>query len=72
MHNFFNVVTIVSAFLMIAFILLQQRGASLGEAFGGDSAFYHKRRGVELIIFQLTIFFAVIFVLSIALGLLAN
>ena len=57
---------------MILFILLQQRGSSLGEAFGGDNAFHRSRRGVELVVFQLTIIFAVVFVLSIVLRLLAK
>lgn len=72
MPNFFNIISIISAVLMVIFILLQQRGSSLGEAFGGDSTFYRSRRGVELIIFQFTIFFTVIFVLSIILGLLSD
>jgi len=72
MRNLFNIISIVSAVLMVIFILLQQRGSSLGEAFGGDSAFYRSRRGVELIIFQFTIFFTVIFVLSVILGLLSD
>lgn len=72
MREFFNILTVVSAILMVLFILLQQRASSLGEAFGGDNSFYRSRRGVELIIFQFTVFFAVIFVLSIVLGLLSN
>lgn len=72
MRDIFNIISVVSAVLMVVFILLQQRGSSLGEAFGGDSAFYRSRRGVELIIFQFTIFFTVIFVLSIILGLLSD
>lgn len=72
MQQFFHIVTVVSAMLMIIFILVQANGSSLGEAFGGDNTFYRSRRGVELIIYQLTIFFAVIFVLSIVLGILAN
>ena len=72
MHTFFNVLTVISSILMIVFILVQNRGAGLGQAFGGDSAFYHQRRGVELVIFQLTVFFAVVFVLSIVLGVLSR
>ena len=43
-------VQIVLAVLLIAAILLQQRGSSLGGAFGGDnfSSAFHKRRGAEL------------------------
>jgi protein translocase SecG subunit len=72
MQNFFNILTIVSAVLMIIFILSQARGSSLGEAFGGDSAFYHQRRGPELVLYQLTILVAVVFVLSIVLGILSR
>lgn len=72
MRDIFNIVAVVSAILMVVFILAQARGSSLGEAFGGDSTFYHTRRGPELIIYQLTIFFAVIFALSVALSLLSG
>lgn len=72
MQNFFHILTVISAILMIIFILAQARGSSLGEAFGGDSAFYRSRRGVELVVYQLTIFFAVIFVLSIVLGIVSK
>jgi len=58
-------VQIILAVLLTAGILLQQRGSSLGGAFGSDnfsSAFY-KRRGSELFLFQLTIGLAIGFVL---------
>ncbi|MBI3983771.1 preprotein translocase subunit SecG [Candidatus Microgenomates bacterium] len=72
MQSFFNILAVVSGALMIVFILSQARGSSLGEAFGGDSTFYHKRRGVELFMYQLTVFLAVVFVLSIMLGILSR
>ncbi len=72
MQQFYNIVTVVSSILMIVFILAQTRGSSLGEAFGGDSAFFYKRRGAELLLFQLTVISAVVFVLSIVLGILSN
>lgn len=72
MRDFFNILAVVSAILMIVFILSQARGSSLGEAFGGDSTFYHRRRGVELVIYQMTVFFAVVFVLSVILGILSK
>lgn len=54
------------AVLLIASILLQQRGSSLGGAFGGDnfSASFHKRRGGELFLFRLSVVAAILFVLS--------
>lgn len=59
-------VQIAISLLLIAAILLQQRGSSLGGAFGGDnfSATYHKRRGAELFLFQATIVLALLFVAS--------
>lgn len=60
-----QVATIVSAVLMVIAILLQQRGASLGAGFGGSGELYTTRRGLDKSLFEVTIFLAVIFVLSI-------
>ena len=59
-------VQIILSILLVAAILLQQRGSSLGGAFGGDnfSAAFHKRRGSELFLFRLSILLAILFVLS--------
>jgi len=48
--------------LLTASILLQSKGAALGNAFGGDSAFYGSRRGAEKTLFIITIILAIIFV----------
>jgi preprotein translocase subunit SecG len=47
----------------IVFILLQVRGAGLGSAFGGSSAgsVFKTRRGIESLIFRITIIFAILF-----------
>lgn len=63
-------ITIGSAILMIASILLQQRGASLGAGFGSSGELYTTRRGLDKNLFEATIVLAVIFVLSILAGLL--
>lgn len=57
--------------LLVACILLQQTGASLGGAFGGDnfSATYHTRRGAEKVLFYATIVIAALFVGSAVLAL---
>lgn len=72
MQTIFNTIAIISSILMIVLILAQARGSGLGEAFGGDSSFFFSRRGPELVMHQLTILFAVIFVLSIVLGLMSS
>jgi len=43
-------------------ILLQQRGTSLGGAFGGESSVYRSRRGVEKMLFISTIVLSILFV----------
>lgn len=63
-------VMIASAVLMIISILLQQRGATLGAGFGSSGELYTTRRGVDKNLFEVTIVFAVIFILSILAGLL--
>lgn len=61
---------IVLSLLLIIGIVLQNRGASLGGAFGGDNfaSTFYKRRGAEKFLFQATTIIAVLFVLSAALG----
>ena len=50
------------AVLLTGAILLQARGTGLSSVFGGESTFYHTRRGVEKIIFWATVVLAVLFV----------
>jgi len=52
---------LVSIGLIIA-ILLQARGVGLSGTFGGDSAVYRSRRGVERRLWQFTIILLVLFV----------
>ena len=56
-------IQLVLSVLLICSILLQQTGASLGGAFGGDnfSAAYHTRRGSELFLFWASIVIAGLF-----------
>jgi preprotein translocase subunit SecG len=65
-----QIVNVGAAFLMILSILLQQRGASLGAGFGSSGELYTTRRGIDKNLFEVTIVFAVIFILSILVGLL--
>lgn len=56
-------VQLVISVLMIAAILLQRTGASLGGAFGSDnfSSGFHTRRGAEKTLFWATITLGVLF-----------
>jgi preprotein translocase subunit SecG len=53
---------IVSIALIFA-ILLQARGTGLSGTFGGDSAVYRSRRGIERRLWQFTIVLLILFVL---------
>ncbi len=53
---------IVSVALILS-VILQARGAGLSGAFGGDSAVYRSRRGIERRLWQFTIALLVLFVL---------
>lgn len=63
-------IQIALSLLLIAGIVLQNRGASLGGAFGGDNfaSTFYKRRGAEKFLFNATIVIAIAFVASVAVG----
>lgn len=68
----FSITQIILACLLLAVILVQQRGTGLGSSFGGESQLYRSKRGVERILFFATIILAILFavnaILAAALG----
>jgi len=72
MQTYLNIAQIVVAAALIVVILFQVRGGGLGGIFGQQSSVYRTRRGVEKILFRLTIVFVatflVIAVLTLRLG----
>jgi len=67
-------VQITLSVLLMAAILLQRTGASLGGAFGADnfSSGFHTRRGFEKTLFQSTIALGILFALSALINLLIS
>ncbi len=59
-------VQLISSIILIVAILLQQTGAALGGAFGHDnfSSTFHTRRGLEKLLFNITIITAIIYALA--------
>lgn len=56
------IIQIVLSVAVIFFVLLQVRGAGLGSAFGSStSSVFKTRRGVERLIFNITIVFVILF-----------
>jgi preprotein translocase subunit SecG len=70
LDGFLQFLTIASGILMVASILLQQRGASLGAGFGSSGELFTTRRGLDKNLFEATIVLAAVFILSILAGLL--
>lgn len=56
-------VQIILAVLLVTTILLQARGTGLGSAWGGTSTSYHSKRGIEKLLFLVTVFTAALFLL---------
>ncbi len=63
MTFWFKIAQIIVSILLIASILLQNRGAGVSGIFGGGGGVYLTKRGMEKKLFILTIILAVIFVL---------
>jgi preprotein translocase subunit SecG len=57
----FNVIEFFLAALLVAVILLQQKGTGLSGVFGGSSNIYSTKRGVDKVLHLATIVIAVIF-----------
>ena len=62
---------LISIALVVA-ILMQARGTGLSGTFGGDSAVYRSRRGVERRLWQFTILLLVLFVLFAVVSFVVN
>ena len=58
-----KIAQIIVAILLMAAILMQNRGAGLGGVFGGSGGVYLTKRGLEKKLFITTIVLAVIFIL---------
>lgn len=56
-----DIATVVIAILLMAGILIQQRGSGLGMALGGEGNVYRTMRGAEKFIFTGTIVLATLF-----------
>ncbi len=62
MQNTLYIAQIVLSVALTLVVLFQVKGGGLGGIFGQQSSVYRTRRGVEKILFQLTIAFVIIFI----------
>ncbi len=59
---------IIISILLSGAILLQQRGTGLGLAFGGDTTIFRTKRGLEKVLFYVTIALSCLFFATALLG----
>lgn len=64
MVSYLPFIQIIVSILIVALVLLQQRGTALGSAFGGggEGGFYATRRGIQQKLYWTTIILGVIFI----------
>lgn len=60
-RQYFEIVQIIISVALITSILLQVRGAGLGSVFGGTGTVFKTRRGIDRLLFRMTIVFSVVF-----------
>ena len=66
MNSILQIGQLVSAIIVIVLVLLQE-GSGLSQVFGGANESFHVKRGLEKIVFILTVLATIIFIgLSIA------
>ena len=63
LSSLLEIVTIITAALMMLSILLQARGASLGAGFGSSGELFTTRRGLDKNLYEATIVLAVVFIM---------
>lgn len=61
--DYLSVALIVLSLVLIALVMMQVRGGGFGDMFGG-SDLYRTRRGVEKTVFNATIVFSVLFLVT--------
>lgn len=61
MDKFYDIIQIILSIILVIVILLQQKGAGIGGVFGGSSNVYSTKRGIDKILFRVTIVIACVF-----------
>lgn len=65
-----HIIQVILSLALVGLILLQTKGTGLGSTFGGEMSFYQTKRGVEKLLFRLTVIIATLFLVSSVLGIL--
>jgi preprotein translocase subunit SecG len=60
-RSIFQIIQMILGVALIIAILLQARGAGLGSVFGGTGTVFKTRRGIDRLLFRITIVFVIAF-----------
>ena len=61
LNVFLGIAQIILGIALIAGVLIQSKGEELGGVFGGSQGVYQTRRGVDRLLFTITVFLAIAF-----------
>ena len=64
MRQYLTIFQVVVSILLILTILIQEKGVGLSATFGGGGEFYKSRRGIDNILFIVTVVLSSFFVLT--------
>lgn len=72
MKTFFNIALIITSIATVVLVVLQNRGVGMGSIAGGNdpSNIFTARRGVEKVIFNLTMVFSILLVILVVLSII--
>ncbi len=71
MKTFFNIALIISSVATVVLVVLQNRGVGMGSIAGSDpGSIFTARRGVEKVIFNLTMVFSILLVILVVLSII--
>ena len=72
MKTFFNIALIITSIAVVVLVVLQNRGVGMGSIAGGSdpSQIFTQRRGVDKVIFNLTMVFSILLVILVVLSVL--
>jgi preprotein translocase subunit SecG len=61
LNVFLGIAQVILAIGLIAAVLIQSKGEELGGVFGGGQSVYQTRRGVDKLLFTITVVMAIVF-----------
>jgi preprotein translocase subunit SecG len=59
-RQYFQIIQIIVGVALVISILLQARGSGLGSVFGGTGTVFKTRRGIDRLLFRMTIGFIIL------------